>query len=118
MNSKPLILCTFVAIALCLLHFGSAVPAIGHYTHKRFDSMGGIDFIQVGCILLFILNLKLTPQNFILQVCLNNCVQCKTMLGDYFQGQTCALSCLKFKGKAIPDCEDIASIAPFLNALE
>jgi len=40
------------------------------------------------------------------------------MLGDYFQGQTCALSCLKFKGKAIPDCEDIASIAPFLNALE
>ncbi|XP_052837168.1 eclosion hormone [Drosophila gunungcola] len=97
MNCKPLILCTFVAVALCLMHFGNAVPAFGHYTHKRFDSMGGIDFIQV---------------------CLNNCVQCKTMLGDYFQGQTCALSCLKFKGKAIPDCEDIASIAPFLNALE
>ncbi|KAH8374582.1 hypothetical protein KR200_001810 [Drosophila serrata] len=123
MNCKPLILCTFLAIALCLVHYGDAVPAIGHYTHKRFgkfpkaticlksvililhvypllfslDSMGGIDFIQV---------------------CLNNCVQCKTMLGDYFQGQNCALSCLKFKGKAIPDCEDIASIAPFLNALE
>ncbi|KAH8382253.1 hypothetical protein KR009_002559 [Drosophila setifemur] len=88
MNSKPLILCTLVAVALCLVHFGTAVPAIGHFTHKRFG------------------------------VCLNNCVQCKTMLGDYFQGQTCALSCLKFKGKAIPDCEDIASIAPFLNALE
>ncbi|KAH8264620.1 hypothetical protein KR038_010897 [Drosophila bunnanda] len=121
MNCKPLILCTFLAVALCLVHYGGALPAIGHYTHKRFgkfpetihfesvvltsilslmfplDSMGGIDFIQV---------------------CLNNCVQCKTMLGDYFQGQTCALSCLKFKGKAIPDCEDIASIAPFLNALE
>ncbi|XP_017015578.2 eclosion hormone [Drosophila takahashii] len=97
MNCKPLIMCTFVAVAVCLLHFGNAMPAINHYTHKRFDSMGGIDFIQV---------------------CLNNCVQCKTMLGDYFQGQTCALSCLKFKGKAIPDCEDIASIAPFLNALE
>ncbi|XP_034661289.1 eclosion hormone [Drosophila subobscura] len=96
MNAKPLVLCTVVVVALSLLHFGDALPSIGHYG-KRFDAMGGIDFIQV---------------------CLNNCVQCKTMLGDYFQGQTCALSCLKFKGKAIPDCEDIASIAPFLNALE
>lgn len=61
------------------------------------DPMGGIDFIQI---------------------CLNNCAQCKKMFGDYFQGQTCAESCLKFKGKAIPDCEDIGSIAPFLNALE
>lgn len=40
------------------------------------------------------------------------------MFGDYFQGQACAESCLKFKGKAIPDCEDVPSIAPFLNALE
>ncbi|XP_017462650.1 PREDICTED: eclosion hormone-like, partial [Rhagoletis zephyria] len=53
-----------------------------------------------------------------IQICLNNCAQCKKMFGDYFQGQTCAESCLKFKGKAIPDCEDIGSIAPFLNALE
>jgi len=62
-----------VTVAVCLVHFGNAMPAINHYTHKRFgklykitlvlktpvvitifilkflaDSMGGIDFIQVG----------------------------------------------------------------------
>ncbi|XP_014100412.1 eclosion hormone [Bactrocera oleae] len=88
------------AIAVVLISVLSTtvegMPSIGHYG-KRFDAMSGIDFIQI---------------------CLNNCAQCKKMFGDYFQGQTCAESCLKFKGKAIPDCEDIGSIAPFLNALE
>ncbi|XP_039970307.1 eclosion hormone [Bactrocera neohumeralis] len=90
----------FAAIAVVLISMFSStvegIPSIGHYG-KRFDTMSGIDFIQI---------------------CLNNCAQCKKMFGDYFQGQTCAESCLKFKGKAIPDCEDIGSIAPFLNALE
>ncbi|XP_023173786.1 eclosion hormone [Drosophila hydei] len=97
MCSKNTLLLASIALAtLCLLQYGEALPSIGHYG-KRFDPMGGIDFIQI---------------------CLNNCAQCKKMFGDYFQGQTCAESCLKFKGKAIPDCEDIGSIAPFLNALE
>ncbi|XP_067632116.1 eclosion hormone [Eurosta solidaginis] len=69
-----------------------AMPSI----RKRFDTLAGIDFIQI---------------------CLNNCAQCKEMFGDFFQGQTCAESCLKFKGKSIPDCEDVGSITPFLNHL-
>ncbi|XP_055379977.1 eclosion hormone [Condylostylus longicornis] len=73
-----------------------SIPLIGGL-HKRFDSITSVDFIQI---------------------CLNNCAQCKKMFGDYFQGQTCAESCLKFKGKSIPDCEDIGSIAPFLNTFE
>uniref|UniRef100_A0A1B0C0M1 Eclosion hormone n=1 Tax=Glossina palpalis gambiensis TaxID=67801 RepID=A0A1B0C0M1_9MUSC len=84
-------------VMACYFIEGSySLPSIGHYG-KRFDSISGIDFIQI---------------------CLNNCAQCKKMFGDYFQGQSCAESCLKFKGKAIPDCEDIGSIAPFLNTLE
>lgn len=30
----------------------------------------------------------------------------------------CADACVKFKGKIIPDCEDIGSIAPFLTKLD
>ncbi|XP_060524482.1 eclosion hormone [Cylas formicarius] len=48
-------------------------------------------------------------------VCIRNCAQCKKMFGAYFEGQLCADTCVKFKGKIIPDCEDIASIAPFLS---
>ncbi|KAM7361909.1 eclosion hormone isoform 1-T2 [Cochliomyia hominivorax] len=96
-SSKTVVIAfAIVAFSCCLIEVSQAMPSIGHYT-KRFDTMSGIDFIQI---------------------CLNNCAQCKKMFGDYFQGQTCAESCLKFKGKAIPDCEDIGSIAPFLNALE
>ncbi|CAO1400339.1 unnamed protein product [Diamesa hyperborea] len=51
----------------------------------------------------------------ILGVCLRNCAQCKKMFGNYFEGQLCAEACLKFKGKVIPDCEDLSSIAPFLT---
>lgn len=50
-------------------------------------------------------------------VCIRNCAQCKKMYGPYFQGQLCADSCLKFKGKMIPDCEDVASIAPYIGKL-
>jgi hypothetical protein len=51
-------------------------------------------------------------------VCIRNCAQCKKMFGPYFEGQLCAEACVKFKGKMIPDCEDITSIAPFLNKFE
>nr|CAD7455347.1 unnamed protein product [Timema tahoe] len=51
-------------------------------------------------------------------ICIRNCAQCKKMYGAYFEGQLCADACVKFKGKIIPDCEDISSIAPFLNKLE
>jgi hypothetical protein len=51
-------------------------------------------------------------------VCIRNCAQCKKMFGPYFEGQLCAEACVKFKGKMIPDCEDITSIAQFLNKFE
>ncbi|XP_017893118.1 eclosion hormone isoform X2 [Ceratina calcarata] len=51
-------------------------------------------------------------------VCIRNCAQCKKMFGPYFLGQKCADSCVKYKGKLIPDCEDEGSIQPFLQALE
>jgi hypothetical protein len=51
-------------------------------------------------------------------VCIRNCAQCKKMFGPYFEGQLCAEACVKFRGKLIPDCEDITSIAPFLNKFE
>ncbi|XP_015365040.1 PREDICTED: eclosion hormone-like [Diuraphis noxia] len=51
-------------------------------------------------------------------LCIRNCAQCKKMLGAYFEGSLCADACVKFKGKMIPDCENIESVAPFLNKLE
>lgn len=50
-------------------------------------------------------------------ICIENCAQCKKMLGPWFEGQLCADTCIKFKGKLIPDCEDLGSISPFLNKL-
>ncbi|XP_062555117.1 eclosion hormone-like [Armigeres subalbatus] len=50
-------------------------------------------------------------------VCFNNCAQCKKMFGEFFEGHLCAEACIQFKGKMVPDCEDINSIAPFLNKL-
>ncbi|CAH4032269.1 unnamed protein product [Pieris brassicae] len=52
-----------------------------------------------------------------LELCIENCAQCKKMLGAWFDGPLCAESCLKFRGKLIPDCEDFASIAPFITKL-
>ncbi|XP_055610893.1 eclosion hormone-like [Uranotaenia lowii] len=51
-------------------------------------------------------------------ICMTNCAQCKRMYGTFFDGQVCAESCLEFKGKIIPDCEDLGSIAAFLNHAE
>nr|ALM30319.1 eclosion hormone precursor [Chilo suppressalis] len=50
-------------------------------------------------------------------ICIENCAQCKKMFGAWFEGPLCAESCIKFKGKLIPECEDFASISPFLNKL-
>lgn len=52
-------------------------------------------------------NLDLLGGYDILGVCLRNCAQCKKMFGNYFEGQLCADACVKFKGKVIPDCEDL-----------
>ncbi|XP_060873363.1 eclosion hormone-like [Metopolophium dirhodum] len=51
-------------------------------------------------------------------LCIRNRAQCKKMLGAYFEGPLCVDSCVKFKGKMIPDCENIDFVAPFLNKLE
>lgn len=51
-------------------------------------------------------------------ICIRNCAQCKKMFGAYFEGQLCADACVKFKGKVIPDCEDLDSISPFLNKMD
>ncbi|XP_058065546.1 eclosion hormone-like [Anopheles bellator] len=51
-------------------------------------------------------------------ICVKNCAQCKKVYGAYFEGQRCAESCIKDRGRPVPDCEDIASIAPFLHTLE
>lgn len=43
-------------------------------------------------------------------ICLKNCAQCKKMFGSFFEGQLCADSCVKLKGKIIPDCEDLGAL--------
>ncbi|XP_043268993.1 eclosion hormone [Venturia canescens] len=50
--------------------------------------------------------------------CLRNCAQCTKMFGRYFDGQLCADTCVKYKGKMIPDCEDENSITDFINRLD
>ncbi|XP_026462480.1 eclosion hormone [Ctenocephalides felis] len=49
-------------------------------------------------------------------ICVRNCAQCKRMFGNYFDGPACADSCLRFRGKIVPDCEDLRSIEPFLTS--
>jgi len=51
-------------------------------------------------------------------LCMKNCGQCESMYGAYFEGDLCAKSCFQMKGTFIPDCIDVASIAPFLNRNE
>ncbi|CAH2059691.1 unnamed protein product, partial [Iphiclides podalirius] len=52
-----------------------------------------------------------------MEICIENCAQCKKMLGSWFEGPLCAESCIRHRGKLIPDCEDFASIAPFLTKI-
>ncbi|KPJ05176.1 Eclosion hormone [Papilio xuthus] len=51
------------------------------------------------------------------EVCLENCAVCKKMLGAWFEGPRCAEACIRHRGTPIPDCEDFASIAPFLTKI-
>ncbi|XP_075210599.1 eclosion hormone-like [Lycorma delicatula] len=67
---------------------------------------------------LLVVGLVVLAEGNAVGVCIRNCAQCKKMFGAYFEGQLCADACLKFKGKLLPDCEDVASIAPFLNKYE
>ncbi|XP_028036825.1 eclosion hormone [Bombyx mandarina] len=52
-----------------------------------------------------------------MEICIENCAQCKKMFGPWFEGSLCAESCIKARGKDIPECESFASISPFLNKL-
>ncbi|XP_033329755.1 eclosion hormone [Megalopta genalis] len=72
----------------------------------------------VASAMVFVLSAANTPFDRAIGVCIRNCAQCKKMFGPYFLGQKCADSCVKFKGKLIPDCEDERSMQPFLQALD
>ncbi|XP_001230805.2 eclosion hormone [Anopheles gambiae] len=79
------------------------------------------------CLLVFVVvnnaPVKASPQielmggYDIIGICITNCAQCKKMYGAFFEGHLCAEACVQFKGKTIPDCEDLSSIAPFLNKM-
>ncbi|KAL7038651.1 hypothetical protein ACKWTF_009644 [Chironomus riparius] len=87
-SMKKILLIFSIVLVLSLIDFtaGSPYPSIGKGKTKRLDLFGGYD---------------------ILGVCLKNCAQCKKMFGSYFEGQLCADSCVKFKGRVVPDCEDL-----------
>lgn len=78
--------------------------------------MASRSVLSVLLLLALVLTVAADPNN--IGTCIRNCAQCKKMFGAYFEGQLCADACVKFKGKLIPDCEDVASIAPFLNKFE
>lgn len=79
-SPKLVILFTVIIATVYLIDLSTASP------YPNLDFFGGYD---------------------ILSICLKNCAQCKKMFGNFFEGQLCADSCVKFKGKVIPDCEDL-----------
>ncbi|XP_022905608.1 eclosion hormone [Onthophagus taurus] len=48
-------------------------------------------------------------------VCIRNCVQCKQMLGVYFQGRACGDSCVVSNGREVPDCNNPRTLGVFLK---
>lgn len=72
----------------------------------------------VALLLLMVIGSAVAADMADIGMCIRNCAQCKKMLGAYFEGPLCADACVKFKGKMIPDCENIDSISPYLNKLE
>ncbi|KAG8258760.1 eclosion hormone-like [Homalodisca vitripennis] len=52
-----------------------------------------------------------------ISVCINNCGQCKEMLGSYFNGQACAEFCLATDGFFSPDCNNPTTVRNFLKRL-
>lgn len=91
-SSKTIIVFTLIVASIYLVDIATASP------YPNLDFFGGYD---------------------ILSICLKNCAQCKKMFGNFFEGERCADSCVKFKGKVIPDCEDLGekfySFNKFLN---
>ncbi|EDS40133.1 eclosion hormone [Culex quinquefasciatus] len=86
----------FAPIAIVLAAFVVILAFNTSEANPQIDLLGGYDLIGV---------------------CITNCAQCKKMFGEFFEGHLCAEACIQFKGKMVPDCEDINSIAPFLNKL-
>ena len=60
-------------------------------------------------------NVAYPSPNLRRNTCLRNCHVCKSMYGNKFEGHLCAHTCIKLRGKIIPDCRDLVSIAPFLD---
>ncbi|XP_065078942.1 eclosion hormone-like [Ochlerotatus camptorhynchus] len=85
-----------ISSVICIVAFMALVLINNTDANPQIDILGGYDLIGV---------------------CINNCAQCKKMFGEFFDGHLCAEACIQFKGKMVPDCEDINSIAPFLNKL-
>lgn len=70
----------------------------------------------VMCLLVFVsvINQSFGGSITLLDACIQNCAQCQETLDMYFNGKLCADTCIKFKGKSIPDCESFESISPYL----
>ncbi|BES91935.1 eclosion hormone [Nesidiocoris tenuis] len=50
-------------------------------------------------------------------ICIMNCGQCKRMLGQFFRGPACAITCLKTNGLVSPDCNDPLTVKVYLKKL-
>ncbi|XP_065078943.1 eclosion hormone-like [Ochlerotatus camptorhynchus] len=85
-----------IPFVICIAAFMAIVLVSSIEANPQIDIMGGYD---------------------LLGVCINNCAQCKKMFGEFFEGHLCAEACIQFKGRMVPDCEDINSIGKFLNKL-
>uniref|UniRef100_T1JCY5 Eclosion hormone n=1 Tax=Strigamia maritima TaxID=126957 RepID=T1JCY5_STRMM len=68
-------------------------------------------------VILLLLHLDRASSRSI-NLCIQNCAQCKKMFGPYFEGQLCAETCIELRAKMTPDCADANSISPFLNKFE
>ncbi|XP_068626582.1 eclosion hormone-like [Battus philenor] len=103
-----------VMVLSCSMRHTKGNPAIGKI-HTLI--LSGLMVVLIISKLLFTCSSLLATGYDPLEICIENCAQCKKMLGAWFEGPLCAKSCIKFKGKQIPECEDFASISPFLNKL-
>ncbi len=61
---------------------------------------------------------NIRARNRNIKICLSNCSECKRLYDEYFHGRRCADACLAHKGRFIPDCHDLYSIAEFITKLE
>ncbi|CAG9765304.1 unnamed protein product [Ceutorhynchus assimilis] len=48
-------------------------------------------------------------------VCITNCVQCKQMYGQYFEGKICGDTCIASNGKLIPDCNQPGTLHSYFK---